>query len=59
MSASKPLTVARLNDVLFGAVGRSIPPSEPLNHSIRFLSTWSGSDKLFMVRLAVPLQFWV
>ena len=51
MSASKPLTTARLNDFLLGAVGRTIPPSEPLNHSVRFLSTWSGSDKLFMVRL--------
>jgi hypothetical protein len=51
MSASKPLTTTRLNDFLFGAVGRTIPPSEALNHSVRFLSTWSGSDKLFMVRL--------
>ncbi len=59
MSASKQLTTARLNDFLFGAVGRSIPPSEPLNHSVRFLSTWSGSDKLFMVCLAIPLQFWI
>jgi hypothetical protein len=53
MSTLKPLTAARLNDFLLGAVGRSIPPSESLDHSVRFLSTWSGSDKLFMVCLAV------
>ena len=33
-----------------------VPPSEPLNHSVRFLSTWYGSDKFLMVRLAIPLH---
>ena len=42
----------------FGAVDCRLPPSEPLNHSVRFLSTWSGSDKRFMVRLAIPLHVW-
>ena len=54
MATSKRLTTARLSDILLGAAGRSIPPSEPLNHGVRFLSTWSGSDKLFMVCLAIP-----
>ncbi|KXN86050.1 hypothetical protein AN958_10526 [Leucoagaricus sp. SymC.cos] len=45
---SKPSTVARLNDVILGCFGR-IQPSESLDHLVRFLGTWSGSDKLFMV----------
>ncbi|KAI0322740.1 hypothetical protein OF83DRAFT_424958 [Amylostereum chailletii] len=41
-------TLARLNDATLGAFAR-VPPSEPLDHLLRYLSTWSGSDKLFMV----------
>ncbi|KAF5359846.1 hypothetical protein D9756_003509 [Leucocoprinus leucothites] len=58
MSFSKPSTVARLNDVILGCFGR-VKPSETLDHLVRFLGTWSGSDKLFMVaqyviKLVVP-----
>ncbi|KAK2460297.1 hypothetical protein APHAL10511_007686 [Amanita phalloides] len=38
-----------------------VPPSETLNHLVRYLSTWGGSDKFFMViqytlKLIVPLM---
>ncbi|KAA1476238.1 hypothetical protein DENSPDRAFT_843142 [Dentipellis sp. KUC8613] len=45
---AKPLTLARVNDLTLGAFSR-VPPSETLDHLIRYLSTWSGSDKLFMI----------
>jgi len=44
----KPLTVDRIEDLTLGAFG-NLRPSETLNHLIRYLSTWSGSDKLFML----------
>lgn len=40
---SKPLTVARLNDALLGCFSR-VRPSETLDHLVRFLGTWSGSE---------------
>ncbi|KAJ6577195.1 hypothetical protein B0H19DRAFT_1118563 [Mycena capillaripes] len=46
MSRSKPLTLARLNDAVLG-VWSSVPPSETLDHLLRYLSTWSGTDKFF------------
>ncbi|KAI0067265.1 hypothetical protein BV25DRAFT_1959929 [Artomyces pyxidatus] len=57
-NSSKPLNLARLNDLLLGAFARAAP-SETLDHLIRYLSTWSGSDKLFMIiqyaaKLLVP-----
>ncbi|KAG6821336.1 hypothetical protein H0H93_000197 [Arthromyces matolae] len=48
MSLSKPLSLARLNDVVLGSFG-SLQPNEVLDHLVRYLGTWSGSDKLFMV----------
>ncbi|PPQ69186.1 hypothetical protein CVT25_006964 [Psilocybe cyanescens] len=45
---SKPLTAARLNDAILGSFAL-VKPSHTLDHLIRYLSTWSGSDKLFMV----------
>ncbi|KAG5718982.1 hypothetical protein E4T56_gene20395 [Termitomyces sp. T112] len=48
MSFSKPLTLARLNDVVLGSFG-AFQPCETLDHLVRYLGTWSGSDKLFMV----------
>jgi len=55
---SKPLTTARLNDAVLGCFAH-IRPSETLDHLVRYLGTWSGSDKLFMViqytlKLVVP-----
>ncbi|KAJ6494699.1 hypothetical protein C8R47DRAFT_1116856 [Mycena vitilis] len=46
MSRSKPLTLARLNDTVLGAWSL-VPPSETLEHLLRYLSTWSGTDKFF------------
>ncbi|TBU33426.1 hypothetical protein BD309DRAFT_974640 [Dichomitus squalens] len=62
MSFSKPLTLARVEDLTLGAFS-NIAPSQTLDHLVRFLSTWSGSDKLFMiiqytVKLIVPFLQW-
>ncbi|KAI0368011.1 hypothetical protein BV20DRAFT_969857 [Pilatotrama ljubarskyi] len=59
---SKPLTLARLEDLTLGSFA-FVPSSETLDHLVRFLSTWSGSDKLFMimqytVKLLVPFLHW-
>ncbi|KAG6857406.1 hypothetical protein H0H87_004768 [Tephrocybe sp. NHM501043] len=58
MALSKPLTLARLNDLILGSFA-SVQPSKTLDHLVRYLGTWSGSDKLFMViqyaiKLLVP-----
>ncbi|TFK59835.1 hypothetical protein BDN72DRAFT_780200 [Pluteus cervinus] len=45
---SKPLNLARLNDLVLGAFS-NVAPSDTLNHLARFLGTWNGSDKMFMV----------
>ena len=39
----KPLTADRIEDMILGAFG-NLRPSETLNHLIRYLSTWSGSE---------------
>ncbi|GLB40261.1 putative peroxisomal biogenesis factor 11 (PEX11) [Lyophyllum shimeji] len=59
MSLSKPLTLSRLNDSILGSFGL-LQPSETIEHLVRYLGTWSGSDKLFMIiqysiKLLVPL----
>ncbi|KAJ7139082.1 hypothetical protein C8R44DRAFT_693546 [Mycena epipterygia] len=41
----RPLAI---DDILLGFIGANIPPSRTLDHAIRFLSTWSGTDKLLM-----------
>ncbi|KAI0749690.1 hypothetical protein C8Q80DRAFT_1163429 [Daedaleopsis nitida] len=60
--SSKPITLARVEDLTLGSFA-FLQPSETLNHLVRFLSTWSGSDKLFMiiqytVKLIVPFLQW-
>ncbi|KAF8511510.1 peroxisomal biogenesis factor 11 [Gautieria morchelliformis] len=45
---SRPFTLAKLNDSVLGAFAL-VPESQTLDHVVRYLSTWSGSDKLFMV----------
>ncbi|KAJ7659916.1 hypothetical protein B0H17DRAFT_1095674 [Mycena rosella] len=60
MSRSKArMTLAKLNDSVLGAWSR-VPPSETLDHLLRYLSTWSGSDKFFTLiqsicKILVPL----
>lgn len=39
----KSLTADRIEDMTLGAFS-NLPPSETLNHLIRYLSTWSGSE---------------
>ncbi|KAF8440387.1 hypothetical protein L210DRAFT_3539526 [Boletus edulis BED1] len=43
---AKGSALAHISDTTLGAFA-FVPPSEVLNHLIRFLSTWSGTDKLF------------
>ncbi|KZT01383.1 uncharacterized protein LAESUDRAFT_731234 [Laetiporus sulphureus 93-53] len=59
---SKMLTLSRIEDLTLGSFA-FVPTSETLDHLVRYLSTWSGSDKFFMIiqyaiKLIVPfLQF--
>lgn len=60
--ASKLHTLARLNDTTLGFFS-NVPSSETLNHLVRYLSTWSGSDKFFTLiqytlKLIVPFLHW-
>ena len=41
--SSKSLTPARLNDAILGCFGR-LQPSDTLDHLVRYLGTWSGSE---------------
>ncbi len=41
--SSKPLTLARIEDLTLGSFGL-LQPSKTLDHLVRFLSTWSGSE---------------
>ncbi|KAI6042587.1 hypothetical protein EDC04DRAFT_3108713 [Pisolithus marmoratus] len=43
---SRAHTVARLSDATLGAFA-FVPSSATLDHLVRYLSTWSGTDKLF------------
>ncbi|KAF8525899.1 peroxisomal biogenesis factor 11 [Hysterangium stoloniferum] len=57
--SSRPFTLAKLNDIILGAFA-NVPESQTLDHAVRYLSTWSGSDKLFMVvqyfaKLIIPI----
>ncbi|KAL5535828.1 hypothetical protein ACEPAF_3922 [Sanghuangporus sanghuang] len=58
MSGSKDLAFAFLNDSVLGAFGRA-PTSEKLDHAVRYLSTWNGTDKFFSIiqyvlKLVIP-----
>lgn len=39
----KAITLARLNDAILGAFAH-VQPSETLDHLVRYLGTWSGSE---------------
>jgi len=60
MPESKSLEVLQAaGDIFLGAVGTAIPPSEKLDHMVRYLGTWSGSDKFMMLvqysaKLGIP-----
>jgi len=61
MSESKSLEVLQAaGDIILGAAGTAIPPSEKLDHMVRYLGTWSGSDKFMMLvqytaKLSIPV----
>jgi len=55
----KALTAAKLEDAILGAFS-NVQPSETLDHFLRYVSTWGGSDKFLMLvqysaKLLVPL----
>jgi hypothetical protein len=43
MSIARKRLVNRIEDITLGAFG-NLQPSETLNHLVRYLSTWSGSE---------------
>ncbi|KAH6913438.1 hypothetical protein BKA70DRAFT_1384235 [Coprinopsis sp. MPI-PUGE-AT-0042] len=45
---SKALTAGRLSDIVLGCFS-NVKPSPTVDHLVRYLGTWSGSDKLFML----------
>ncbi|KAJ7621074.1 hypothetical protein FB45DRAFT_1032339 [Roridomyces roridus] len=38
----------RIDDIILGSIGAHTPPSDTLDHALRYFSTWSGTDKLMM-----------
>jgi hypothetical protein len=55
MSNPRKRLVSRIEDVTLGAFG-NLQPSETLNHLIRYLSTWSGSEYVFSSPLASDIE---
>jgi len=60
MTPKNVTNVEALNDLVLGSIGQSIPPSEIVNHAVRYFGTWAGSDKLMMTaqysaKLLIPL----
>ena len=53
--SSKPLTLARIEDLTLGSFA-FLQPSETLDHLVRFLSTWSGSELSTMFTLKSHLD---
>jgi len=43
MSNTRKHLVTQIEDVTLGAFG-NLPPSKTLDHLVRYLSTWSGSE---------------
>jgi hypothetical protein len=46
MSTARRRLVNRIEDVTLGAFG-NLHPSDTLNHLIRYLSTWNGSEYVY------------
>lgn len=42
---SKPLTLSRIEDLTLGSFA-FVPHSETIDHLVRYLSTWSGSESV-------------
>ncbi|KAF8318428.1 hypothetical protein DL93DRAFT_385131 [Clavulina sp. PMI_390] len=58
--ASLSSSLFTISDVALGSVGKSIPPSLVVDKSVKYFSTWGGSDKLLMTvqyaaKLIVPI----
>lgn len=47
-SSLKGLTLSRVEDLTIGSFA-FVPSSETVDHLVRYLGTWSGNDKLFMI----------
>ena len=46
MSNTRKHLVNQIEDITLGAFG-NLQPSETLNHLLRYLSTWNGSECVF------------
>ncbi|KAF7292986.1 hypothetical protein MIND_01197900 [Mycena indigotica] len=46
--SSRPTKQFSLDDALLGFIGANTPPSETIDHAVRFLGTYSGTDKFLM-----------
>jgi hypothetical protein len=49
MSTARRRLVNRIEDVTLGAFGNLLQPSDTLNHLIRYLSTWNGSECVYFL----------
>ncbi|KAI5120196.1 hypothetical protein M0805_006302 [Coniferiporia weirii] len=56
MSSPKQLSLARANDLVLGAFSKA-PMSEGLDHAVRYLSTWSGSEYIVQYALKIIIPF--
>jgi hypothetical protein len=54
MSSLKPLTLARLSDNTLGSFA-FVPSSKTLEHLVRYLATWNGSELRFTFRHCVTM----
>ena len=41
---TSPVRLETIDDVLLGVYGALLPPSARVDHAVRYLSTWSGSE---------------
>lgn len=51
---SKPLTLARLSDNTLGSFA-FVPSSKTLEHLVRYLATWNGSELRFIFLIAFQI----
>ena len=47
---TRPSTASQLGDKILGCLSR-LQPSETIEHLVRYLGTWSGSEYVFRVLL--------
>jgi hypothetical protein len=55
MSTARRRLVNRIEDVTLGAFG-NLQPSDTLNHLIRYLSTWNGSECVYFFFFSILIS---